>query len=209
MKSRSEVKAEAAAKKTASVPTAPESEPEAETTPKVPEDPFQFPSANASKKSKIRADLEKIVTKVFVVDLHDSWLKLREALTIGEKRSEHGVLNKGLDEAEKNAHLAHRVYITAKIERESWERENDVVWGAMWSEATKSLQKEKEEGTRAKQVTDADIKARVATLYPDDYIEIEVRRAKIKATVDSLEDLAVQWKSRCKSLQTMKGTLRG
>lgn len=213
MKSRSEAKAEAAAaaKKTtkASPPPAPESEPIIDTKDDVPENPFEFESANASKKTKVRADLEKIVTKVFVVDLHDQWLKLREALTVGEKRSEHGVLNKALDEAEKNAHMAHRVYITAKIERERWERENDTIWGAMWSEATQSIQKEKNEGTRAKQVTDADIKSRVATLHPDAYQEIEVRRAKIKATVDSLEDLAVQWKSRCKSLQTMKGTLRG
>lgn len=205
MKTRSEAKA--AAKK---VPEAPKSEPIIDThVPKVPEDPFDFPSANASKKTKVRADLEKIVTTVFVVDLHDSWMKLRAALTVGEKRSEHGVLNKALDEAEEHSHLAHRVYITAKIERERWERENDTVWGAMWSEATKSLQKEKDEGLRAKQVTDADIKARVATLFPDEYVDIEVRRAKIKATVDSLEDLAECWKSRCRSLGVMKGTLRG
>lgn len=204
MKSRSEAKAEAAAKKNLS-----EDIVDVTSGLKVTEDPFDFPSANKGKKTKVREDLEKIVTKVFVVDLFDSWMKLREALTVGEKRSEHGVLNKALDDAEKNAHMAHRVFITAKIERERWERENDTTWGAMWSEATKSLQKEKDEGTRAKQVTDADIKARVATLFPDEYQEIEVRRAKIKATVDSLEDLAVQWKSRCKSLQTMKGTLRG
>lgn len=210
MKSRSEAKAEAeaAAKKGKVTPAPPESESVLDAK-NLPENPFEFESANASKKTKVRTDLEKIVTKVFVVDLHDQWLKLREALTVGEKRSEHGVLNKALDEAEKNAHMAHRVYITAKIERERWERENDTIWGAMWSEANKSLQKEKEEGTRAKQLTDADIKARVATLHPEEYQEIEVRRAKIKATVDSLEDLAVQWKSRCKSLQTMKGTLRG
>jgi hypothetical protein len=195
--------------KTAAVPPPPMSEASMERA-KVPENPFDFQSANSKKKkSKLRGDLEKIVETNFVVDLHESWLKLRAALVIGEKRSEHGTLNKALDEAEENAHLAHRVYVTAKIEREAWERENDTVWGAMWSEANKSLQKEKNEGLRAKQLTDADIKARVATLYPEEYQEIEVRRARIKATVDSLEDLAVQWKSRCKSLNTMKGTLRG
>ncbi len=200
MKTRAQARAE---KKVEPEETAPASKPE------VPEEPFHFESANAVRKSKVRADLEKIVETVFVVNLHASWTKLKEQLTVGEKRSEHGTLNKALDGAEENSHLAHRVYITAKIERERWERENDVTWGAMWSEATKSLQKEKEEGTRAKQVTDADIKARVATLYPDEYVEIEVRRAKIKATVDSLEDLADTWKSRCRSLGVMKGTLRG
>jgi hypothetical protein len=200
MKSRSEVKAE---KK--DVP-APESEP---AVAGVPEMPFDFQTANANRKTKVRSDLEKIVESTFVNDLHSSWEKLRLALKLGEKRSDHSALHKALDEAEENAHLAHRVFVTAKLERERWERENDVVWGAMWSEATKSLQKEKEEGLRAKQVTDADIKARVATLYPDEYVEIEVRRAKIKATVDTLENLSDAWGSRCRSLGIMKSSLRG
>lgn len=175
---------------------------------KPPENPFHFPSANASKKSKLRPDLEKIVETVFVNDIHETWQRLRKALKIGEKRSDHGTLQLALDDAEDNAHDAHRLYLTAKIERERWERENDTIWGAMWSEATRSLQHEKDTGVRAKQLTDADIKARVATLYPEEYQEIEVRRATIKAVVDSLEDLAVEWKSRCRTVNTMKGTLR-
>lgn len=210
MKTRSEAKAAKAKKVTeepepAPVPIPPPSEQILNDE----ESPFDFESANAAKESKLRPDMTKIVETVFVVDLHETWTRLRKALVIGEKRSDHGTLMLALDQAERNAHDAHRVYITSKIERERWERENDVILGSMWSEATRSLQKEKNDGLRAKQITDADIKARAATLHPDEYQAQEVRRASIKATVDSLENLSEQWSSRCRTLQTMLGKLRG
>lgn len=175
---------------------------------KPPEMPFQFEHANKAKVTKVREDLEQIVETVFVNDMGAMWKKLREGLVVGEKRSDHGTLQKALDLAEKRAHDAHRLYVTAKIERDRWERQNEVVHGAMWSDANRSLQKEKDDGLRSKQITDADIKARVATLFPDEYEAQEVRRAKIKATVESIEDLAEQWKSRCRTLQVMLGKLR-
>lgn len=173
-----------------------------------PANPFNFPSVNKAKVAKLRPDLDQIVEVVFVNDMHETWKKLREGLAIGEKRSDHGTLQKALDYAEKRAHDAHRLYVTAKIERDRWERENEVIFGAMWSGANHDLQKEKNDGLRSKQITDADVKARIATLYPDEFQAQETRRAKIKATVESLEDLAEQWKSRCRTLQTMLGKLR-
>lgn len=206
MKTRSEAKAA----KQSPAPKAPEPIPPQPTSVEnVDESPFDFESANAAKESKLRPDMTKIVETVFIVDLHETWTRLRKALTIGEKRSDHGTLMLALDQAEHNAHDAHRVYVTAKIERERWERENDVMLGSMWSEANRSLQKEKNDGLRAKQITDADIKARAATLHPDEYRAQEVKRASIKATVDSLENLSEQWNSRCRTLQTMLGKLRG
>lgn len=170
--------------------------------------PFNFESANAPRKAKLREDLDKIVEVVFVNNMQETWERLRKALVIGEKRSDHGTLQQALDRAEKNAHDAHRLYVTAKVEHQRWERENDVVFSAMWSKANRSLQKEKDDGLRSKQITDADIKARMATLWPDEYSAQETRRAKVKATVEALEDLAEQWKSRCRTLQTMMGKLR-
>ena len=55
----------------------------------------------------------------------------------------------------------------------------------------------------------ADVKACAATLHPDEYVAQEVRKAKIKATVDSLENLSEQWNSRCRTLQAMLSKLRG
>jgi hypothetical protein len=170
--------------------------------------PFNFESANARRGAKMRDDFSKITETVFVTDLHETWKKLREALTVGEKRSDHGTLQTALDRAERNAHDAHRLYVTAKIAFDEWDAENASVVGAMWSEATRSLQQEKDQGLRAKQITDGDIKARAATLFPDQWKSNEVSKAKYKATVDSLSNLSEQWNSRCRTLQTMMGKLR-
>lgn len=170
--------------------------------------PFNFESANARRSPKMRSDFSKITETVFVTDLHDTWKKLREALVVGEKRSDHATLQRALDLAEKNAHDAHRLFVTAKISFDEWEAEYASILGAMWSEATRSLQEEKDQGLRAKQITDGDIKARAATLYPDQWKSGEVAKAKYKATVDSLSNLSEQWNSRCRTLQTMLGKLR-
>lgn len=207
MKSRSEAKA--AAEKTTK-----EEKPKDESVRDLSEslerelNPFNFESANAKKTPVIRSDFGKIVETVFVNDLHETWAKLKKALVVGEKRSDHGTLQQALDQAEKNAYDAHRLYVTAKIEFEAWEKDHDIVVGAFWSEAIRSIQKEKDEGTRSKQVTDADVRARVATIHPDDWKVLEVRKAKYKATVDSLANLSEQWNSRCRTLQTMMGKLR-
>lgn len=170
--------------------------------------PFEFPTANPARKNKINPELQKIVETVFINDLHGEWQKLKEALKIGEKRSDHGTLHKELDYAETRAYRAHRLYLSAKLERDRWERENEVMFGAFWSEATRSLQKEKDDNVRSKQITDADVKARCATLFPDDYQAQELERAKVKGAIDSMEDLSEEWKSRCRTLQTMMGKLR-
>ena len=174
-----------------------------------PPSPFHFPTANPSRKVRLRPDLDQIVEVTYVVNLYKTWEKLHAALKIGEKRSDHGTLQKALDEAETNAHNAHRVYVTAFNEHARWEREMDVIFGAMWSEANRSLQKEKDDGLRSKQITDQDVKMRVSTLFPEEYQIQETRRASIKQTVEVLKDLSEQWKSRCKTLQTMMGKLRG
>lgn len=205
MKSRSEAK-RAAEKKTESPKD--ESTRDLSETVEREQSPFQFESANAAKTPMIRSDFGKIVETVFVNDLHETWKKLKDSLTVGEKRSDHGTLQKALDQAEKNAYDAHRLYITAKIEFESWQKDHDVVMGAFWSEASRSIQKEKDEGNRSKQITDADVRMRIATLHPDDWKVLEVKSAKFKATVDSLANLSEQWNSRCRTLQTMMGKLR-
>lgn len=170
---------------------------------------FEFERAQrAGKAHELRQDLEQIVETVFVNDMAKMWQRLREGLTIGVKRSDHGTLMKALDLAEKRAHDAHRLYVTAKIERERWERQNEKVFGAMWSKATEVLQQEKTEGFRNKAITDADVRSKVATMFMDEYEAQEVRRLKIKSTVDSIEDLAEQWKSRCRTLQAMLNKMR-
>lgn len=171
--------------------------------------PFKYESANKAKLAPLRPDMAAIVETVFVNDLNETWKKLKLALEVGVRRSDHGTLQKALDHAESNAFLAHRLYITADVEYKRWERENEVIFSAMRASATRALQAEKDSGIRSKQITDADIKSCIAELFHDEFQHQEHERDRVRGTADALKDLSEQWKSRCRTLQVMMGKLRG
>lgn len=168
--------------------------------------PFHFDSVNQPKLKKIRPDFARVVETVFVNDLEETWTRLRKSIKLGEKLSSHISLRKALDNAEANAHLAHRLYLSAKLEFERWEKENEPVFAWYWSQANRTLQKEKLDGLRSKQITDADVKAYCATLFPEEYPQMEMMRREYKLAVDSYESLAELWKSRCRSLQSLNAS---
>ena len=169
---------------------------------------FDFDHANRPEVEPMRPDLDKVIESIFVNDIHETWQELEAGLRVGEKRSEAGVMLKALDEAETNARKAHRLFITAKIAHEEWEKTNEPVFGAIWNRANRELQEEKDSGQRSKQITDADVRAKAAVMYPDQWKAQEVKRARAKATVESLSHLSDTWLSRCASLQKMYGKSR-
>lgn len=170
---------------------------------------IEFRTANPAKTHALRPDMQRIVEKTWINDMHETATRLRTALSVGEKMSDHGTLMKALDVAETNAHDAHRLYLTAKLEYERWELDNQVVFGAMIGDATRALQYDKEHGGRSKQITDADVQAKVSVLYPDEWRHQESKRRSVKLTVDSLSNLSDIWMSRCRTLQAMLAKLRG
>ncbi len=165
--------------------------------------PFEFDSANAAKESRMSDDFERIVETVLVAEPWEEYKRLEKALRVGEGRSDHGTVNKALDEAEGNARLAHRLWVTATVERKRWELQNEVIFAVMRSNANEVLTREKTMGIRPKQITDADIDSCCGRLYPDEYAAQEVRKAKVKGMEDSMKNLAEVWMRRCSSLSTM------
>ncbi len=166
-------------------------------------DPLKWSSANEAKEANLDPAFVKIMETLVVDDPAGCYEQLERILVIGDKRTDYGTVTKHLDEAEHNARLAHRLWQAAIIERKRWELENEVVFGAMRREATRSLQHEKDSGSRSKQITDADVESRVSTMYPDEYSAQERKRVRVKSMVDSMQNLSDMWASRCKSLQTI------
>lgn len=172
-------------------------------------DPLDWGKANRGAEVPVGGKMQRIIDAVFdIPDPMALYEKLEKALRVGENRSEMGALAKALDEAEANARLAHRLWVTTKVEHQVWELDNDVVFGAMRGEATAHLQREKDKGLRNKTITDADVAAACSTLYPDEWRAQERRRRKFEGTVKSMENLTECWMSRCRSLQTMVGKSR-
>jgi hypothetical protein len=167
-----------------------------------------FDSAHKFEEVPLPEGFEQIVETIQVSDVKATYDKLEKALRIGETRSERGVMLKALDNAETNARLAHRLWMTAKAAYAAWDIDNEVVFSAMWSEANRVLQEEKKNGDRSKQITDADVKSMVASLHADEYKHQEVRRVRVKSMVDSCQNLCENWNQRCKSLNTMLGKER-
>lgn len=165
--------------------------------------PTDWASANATTQVPIDPAFERIMEKLVVTDPTAAYEQLETGLRIGEQRGEYGVMIKALDEAEANARIAHRLWQGAIQERKRWELENDVVFAAMRTEATRSLQYEKDKGLRSKQITDADVESRAAAMHPDQWRAQEVERVRVKSMVDSMGNLAEMWASRCKSLQVL------
>jgi hypothetical protein len=144
-----------------------------------------------------------IVETLEVEDPKGTYDMLERQLSIGLKRTDYGTVMEHLDNAERSARLAHRLWQGAIIEVKRWEMDNEVVFAAIRSEATRSLQGEKDKGIRAKQITDGDVESRMATIYPDEWRAQQAQRARLKGMVASLENLSELWASRCRSLQTI------
>lgn len=215
MRKRSEVRAAKAKESSASdrsdesrneIPPPAESEP---APARSKDQPYEFPNANKARVSKAPKELERVAESVFIRDLFAEWKELERALEIGEKRSEHGHAVAALDKAASRAYKAHRLYLTARNMLEAWELDNEVIFGAMWSEATRSIQAEKEQGIRRKAITNDDIKKRCATMFPDEYRAQEAKRRELAFAVKSLERLAEIWVGKQRDASAMVGKLRG
>ncbi len=167
-----------------------------------------FPSANAATEVPMSSGFERIVETVFIKDVWETYEKLEAKLRIGDERKDYGRVMRELDDAEGNARLAHRLWSTAMVAREEWELRNEVIFAAMKKEAHRQLQDDKDAGHRSKMITDADVTAQVALIYPDEYQHQEVKRKKVKAMEKSMEDLAAKWDSRCRTLATLATKLR-
>lgn len=158
--------------------------------------------------SPLRADFERIIETVFVEDTTEMYPQLERDLLVGQERSDRGVLEAALDNAESNARKAHRLWISAEFEAKRWELDNGVVFAAMWNEAERSLQRQKEGKERNKSITNDDVKHQCLVLFPDEYTAQELKKERVKLMVKSMANLAAEWDSKCRSLQTMLGKQR-
>lgn len=172
---------------------------------------YDFKSAHArtDKDAELRDDLINIVETVWVDDMHAAWKAIKASLHIGPRRSEHGILTKKLDEARVLSYEAHRLYVTAKREADRWELENEVVFSAMWSEATRVIEQERVDKIRSKPITDTDVRARIMTLHPNEYIAQETKRKAVKLTVDNMVHLVKEANDHVEDVRAMLNKLRG
>jgi len=169
---------------------------------------FDFEVSNAAKKSPLRPDVQRVVESVFVDDIGGLYDVLEKELHLGDDHSDRGSLAARLGNAASNMRKAHRIFVTAKVEKESWESRNNVIFGAMWLEATKALQEEKDAKQRNKQITDGDVKMKAAAIFGDEWHAQETERRRVKEMVESLSNLVDAWTAHHRALEVLLGKSR-
>jgi hypothetical protein len=164
--------------------------------------------ASANKGPGVHADFDRIVETIYQVDAFKDYEDLEANLEVGDQRGDYRTLTEHLDKAERRARRAHALYLGAKLERAKWEMDSEVVLARMRDQAAEELENEKARGERKKAITDADVRARMAEKFPDEWRHQEVKRVKLKGAEEHLERLADLWKVKCFSLSTMLSNLR-
>lgn len=154
--------------------------------------------------------MRRIISHIFDSDedVWETYQQLKQALKVGERRTDYGTLMHALDEAEENWGKAHRLYCIARVEQERVEMDAAVLESVARREALKQLEAEKDSGQRKKQITEADIEARVLEVYPEDARRLRELKLKVRKTVENAQELVSMWSSRTRTLQTMVGKLR-
>lgn len=152
-------------------------------------------------------DMERIIETLYRVDALAEYEELEKALTIGEDRGDYGTLRLQLDKAEDRARRAHKLYLSAKLERTRYELDADAVRAAMRQKAIDELELDKKAG-RTKRIANDDVDAKMAEMFRDEWRDQAIKRAQVKGMEDALERLADLWKQRCFTLSTLLTTLR-
>ena len=169
-------------------------------------DSFLKSSRNAL--PRLPATYEAIVNSVFSEDPEGDFDAIVQSLRIGEKRTDRNTLLKANDDAEDCARRAHRLYLSALLAVQGWKLDVEVLTASMRSEATRELQREKTEGLRSKQITDADVVAKMAVLHPDEFRDRELFITRLDGMVEHLRKLADLATMRCTKTQTMINGIR-
>ena len=186
-----------------------------------PETPL-FENANGPElDSGLHAGFVGIIETMRVDDVLGTYKTLCTKLKCGQAiRDDKGRLREALDEAEDNARLAHLLWSNALVEQARFEYDAATTFGNMWTQAVESLEstanepydEEEPKGRKRakvrKSITNEDVKAKCAEMFPPQWRSHHIGEVKVKAMVAHMKELSDQWSQRCRSLEVLLNTCR-
>lgn len=151
--------------------------------------------------------LAQLVTKVIDeglgLDINAEYDELERGLVLPDALTPH-VVAAAINLCESNAKRAHRLYVLARYQLDRYKVSAEVALGAMREAATHRLSVMKAAGHHPKQVTDSDVRDMAATMYPDEWANIQDRVARTEHTLAHLARFADLWQRRSWSLSALK-----
>lgn len=159
---------------------------------------------------------ERIITHLFQVvdgpELEAEYLDLRSKLRFADQgkasRKTYGELQDELNAAEENVQRAAELHARASAAFIEFEGDAKIILGSLRDPAKKALEQKKAElfkteGVKGKVISNDDIEAEIASLFPDEWAELEKRRTRAKLSIKLMGDLKEQLASRAWDLRTM------
>jgi hypothetical protein len=143
-----------------------------------------------------------IVEKTFDIDIAAEYAILEDQIVINDALTPQ-TIRTALNKTEDNARRAHQIYVAAKVEHELYEIEAAKVEAAMREIVIKEMSADKAVKIRSKQISEADVAARMALSFPDEYVAIVSRRSKARQAVEHLKRLADLWQTRSRTLNSL------
>lgn len=146
----------------------------------------------------------RIVRTMFAFDPDKIFDELNEKRRFGKPIKDMGYLElaESLDDAARMHRNASLLFADSQVKRAQFEADCEAIAGDMRTQASNALKREKDE-KGGKQITNGDVEARMASMFPDEYRRQNVLKAKIKATVGQLEDDVKWWELRRREIDTM------
>lgn len=201
---------------------------QAATPPAAPEPPkapkFQTTPYGEFVPPRMPGPYERIVTTVFdMPDPHEEFQRLRNELQLTDVRASsasYGQVVDALDQAEKNAQRAVELKVNFEATQKAFEMDALAISGPLRERAKEALEQEKRDefqkmkdllGSKAptgKQITEADVAACMASMFPDEARILAQREAEAKGSLEATKSLADRWAERARDLRMMVGTVR-
>jgi len=94
------------------------------------------------------------------------------------------------------------------LEAANWKSDAEIIMAPIRHVAVAELEKEKKTRTRTKDITEVDVRAKMAITNPDEFKWHAAHAAKISGMELQLKKLADLWSSRCASLRIMLDKVR-
>jgi hypothetical protein len=144
-----------------------------------------------------------VISDVFHLDVHKTFTRLTDELSLGDGATEYGTVIRALDASSRNLFEAARLARRAKLEDEKFSSELDKEREVLRTAAQRALELERSSGQRSKAPTIQDIEDRMLSTWPDQVTAIRLRKEEMHGAYRAIEALELAWRERCQALRTL------
>lgn len=113
-----------------------------------------------------------------------------------------------LDRAQGHVVAARGLLVNTKVTVDGVKRDTDRLMAAMRDQASSQLEREKESGLRKKAITNDDVMACIATMFPDEWAACQERDAKARRTIAMIEAICEAAIERARDLRAIVSSSR-